>query len=385
MRSFVLILSLLSTVWANTDQTLDIPAPPPLRAMPQGSLHQVPDDVWQTFFESYQLISQNAVKPLESEALLTGALDGMLSTIDRHSRYLTPSEMRYFQTEKHGEYLGLGLRTEWANQKLCVRAVVPGGPAATAGLIPGICLASINDVPATMENAPKLKQLLYRAPPGQRVRLTIATKPQRTLTLISSRVHLDSVGAQMAAPGIGLIQIYQFVSTTAEEIRQHLEALQQKKIQGLIIDLRDNHGGLFDQAVAAADLFLNSGVICALVPRNKHEATTYRAQPGALVEGVPVVLLVNHDTASSAEVFAAALQKHHRARVLGTKTFGKGSLQSVFPLPNGGGIKLTTARILDPTGHPLDQYGVIPDQSLATPDEASWIQAAIDWLNTERQ
>ncbi|MGB9428420.1 MAG: S41 family peptidase [Gammaproteobacteria bacterium] len=313
-----------------------------------------------------QLVKQDYVQPVDDTALINNAIRGMLAGLDPHSAYLDKNDYQQMQIITTGQFGGLGLEVTQQDGAVLVVSPIDGTPAAQAGIETGDVIVRVN---GTALDGLTLDQAvtLMRGKTGTAVTLTVlrrgAPKPL-TFTLTRAEVHVSSVRSRLLEPGYGYVRISQFSEDTGDGVTKAVKALaktNQGPLKGLILDLRNNPGGLLDAAVDVSDVFLNSGIIVSAKGRAPDSNFVRHATPGDILSGAPLVVLVNGGTASAAEITAGALQDNHRALILGTQTFGKGSVQTVIPLPEGGALKLTTALYYTPSGHSIQAEGIQPN------------------------
>jgi carboxyl-terminal processing protease len=321
--------------------------------------------VWLNFAEAYRKIKGHYVEPVDDQQLLEGAIAGMLASLDNHSVYLTAEEMRQFDDTVAGQFLGLGMQVDFVGDAFAITKVVPASPADVAKLRPGQRIVRVNGERVGANSEARLRKALD-ARPGTRVALTVERRKgrQQKLILWPARVHLASTESRLLSKDVGYIRIARFLRTTPEEVRKAILRFRQQMghlPHGLVLDLRDNRGGVLQSGTQVADLFLQEGNIVQTRSRDPNEERRITAHPGDMLDGRPLVVLVDRNTASSAEIVAAALRENNRARLLGERTYGKGTVQSVWELPNHGGIKLTTAHYLTPAGHDIQGKGLQPD------------------------
>jgi carboxyl-terminal processing protease len=321
-------------------------------------------------------IGNNYVEEVPQEKLVYGAIDGMLKQLDAHSEFLTPERLRRIKSETQGELSGIGLEVEVRDGLLTVVSVLPGAPAERAGLARGDQLLAVDGVALNTgeaigvpggtgaPNADTIDRL--RGPAGSRVVLTVRTGrlPPRDVAIVRQVLRVDSVAGSLPEPGLGHVVIRQFQERTDSELQHALQGLERQNgapLRGLVLDLRDNPGGLLEQAVRVADLFLARGLIVRTVGRRGHVLDEEHAQADGPFERLPMICLVNGGSASAAEIVAGALQDHRRAVILGTSTYGKGSVQTVVELEDGSALKLTIARYYTPQGRAIQERGITPD------------------------
>ena len=310
---------------------------------------------------------------LTDRLLMEAAITGMMSTLDPYSSYLNPEGYRNMQAQTHGEFGGLGIEVTMDQKTGFVRIVAPidGTPAAEAGLRSGDLISAVDGVSV---KGMTLVQAVFRmrGPTGSSVRLTLhraENTPPQVVALTRSIVKLHPVQAR-AEGDVGYIRLTTFNERTASEMEDAIAKFKQTlgpRLAGLVLDLRNDPGGLLDQAIAVSDDFIDSGQIVAVRGRRSVEGRSYEAGGDNLIPGLPIVVLINGGSASASEIVAAALQDHHRALVFGTRSYGKGSVQTVSPLPDGGALRLTTARYYRPAGTSVDCVGVNPDLEIKSP------------------
>jgi carboxyl-terminal processing protease len=339
-------------------------------------------------------VKQNYVIDPPSDKLIYNAVNGMLSGLDPHSSYMNAQQYADMQVQTTGQFGGLGLEVTQTDGLLKVITPIDDTPGAHAGIKPGDIIVEINGIATdslTLDDA----VTRMRGAPGTKVTLTIkrnGVSSPVVLTLTREVIKIqdvkDKILTSEAGP-IGYIRLDSFDENADPHIRNAVIDLQKQAhgpIHGYILDLRDNPGGLLDQAVAVSNDFLNSGEIVSTHGRHSQDDQVWYAQSnGDIVQGAPIVILTNAGTASAAEIVTAALQQNRRALVLGTKTFGKGSVQTIMPIDNEGALRLTTALYFTPSGKSIQGYGVSPDVTVndsATPDDAFSSLRETDLLNS---
>jgi carboxyl-terminal processing protease len=328
-------------------------------------------DELRTFTDVFNQARRNYVEPVEDRTLLDAAIRGMLTDLDPHSSYLTPEEYSELKDSSKGRYSGIGVRMDVGDGRIVIDAVIDDSPADRAGINPG-------DVITAMEGEAVKGRLLPDAigqmdgDPGTDLRLTVLTPDGEERELLMTREYLlmPTLGFEWLDDGWGYFRMTQFHQESANHLRDALDSIaaEGKVLEGLFIDLRNNPGGVLQPAVELADGFLEGGRIVSVKGRNTNMQMEFDARPGDWLPGIPVVLLVDRGSASASEVLAGALQDHGRALVVGERTFGKGSVQSVLPLRNGGAIKLTTARYYTPNGRSIQARGILPDVEVTFDD-----------------
>ena len=319
----------------------------------------------QIFSDVLDIVKENYVKEVENEELIDGAISGMLRTLDPHSSYLNPDAYKELQVETKGSFGGIGIEITIRDGLLTVVSPLEGTPADRLGMKAGDHIVKVDGEPtkemSLMEAVKKM-----RGPKGTDVVLTIMregfAKP-RDFVVTRAIIPIKSVRAKTLELGYGYLRLSQFQSTTLRDLRQALAKLEKENqpMKGLVLDLRNNPGGLLDQSVKVSDEFLDDGLIVYTDGRLKSQHMRFEAHQNTRPHPYPIVVLVNDGSASAAEIVAGALQDHKRAIVLGVKTFGKGSVQTVMPLRNGAALRLTTALYYTPSGRTIQAKGIEPD------------------------
>ncbi|WP_417913329.1 S41 family peptidase [Candidatus Electronema sp. TJ] len=326
------------------------------------------------FANILDLLRQHYVDETSTDSLLLGAVNGMLGSLDPHSSYLSPKELKELQEDASGSFSGVGLEVTMRGGMLTVVAPIAGTPADLQGIKPGDQIVKING--ESIEDMGLREATgLMRGKAGEKVTLTVSRDGQNMdFRLLRTLIPQHSVRAAELAPGFHHLRISNFQDNTAADFKKTLsDAAKKQPVKGLILDLRNNPGGLLDQAVKVADMFISHGLIVSTKGRDSAHDMLFEAHPATEKYAFPTVILVNEGTASASEIVAGALQDHKRALILGTKTFGKGSVQTVVPLPDGSGLRLTTARYYTPSGVSIQETGILPDLVIPfeEPDEAS--------------
>jgi carboxyl-terminal processing protease len=320
-----------------------------------------------TFVEVFNAVERNYVEPVGDRKLIEYAIKGMVSNLDPHSDYLPPESFKEMQEHTTGQFGGLGMEVGMDKDGF-VRVVSPidDTPAQRAGVRSGDLIIKIDDHPVkgmTLTEAVKL----MRGKPGTEVTLTIVRKGEDKPLVIKLKravIKVKSVKSKYLGEGFGYVRISQFQVRTGQEVIEEVNKLEKaygKPLKGLVLDLRNNPGGVLTAAVRVSDAFLNDGLIVYTKGRNPDAQMKFEARRGDVLDGKPIVVLVNEGSASASEIVAGALQDHRRALVAGRKTFGKGSVQTLMPLSNGAAIKLTTARYYTPSGRSIQATGIVPD------------------------
>ncbi len=317
------------------------------------------------FSEVYDRIRQDAVEPVSEGKLVGAAIAGMLSGLDARSAYISEAAYRAMQTPANDDQASLGLAVTIKNGELKVIAPQDGSPAALAGIEPGDLIYAIDKDPTYDLTLAEAEQKL-RGLPGSKVELGLR-RGNRELIQVAvkrARYKLQTVTARLEGENIGYIRVAGFDAGTPAALSGAVQDLRQgagSKLIGFILDLRNNPGGSFDAAVAVADAFIDKGDIVVVKGRKPGSLKRISATPGDIAQGVPIVALINGGTAREAELVAAGLQDNRRAVLLGTKTFGENSIETLIPLPGNGAIRLTTARFLTPSGQRIQGKGLTPD------------------------
>ena len=311
----------------------------------------------------FKIVKDYYVEPIDSKKLIYGSLRGMMNSLDPFSAFFTPDEFKEFTTETQGEFGGIGIEITMENHKLIIVAPIEDTPAWKAGLKAGDIILEIDGKPVekmTLMQAVKL----MRGKPGTKVVLTIWRKGEEKpfkVTITRAVIHVKSVKTKELKDNIGYIRLTQFQENSAEEFEKALEKFKNKK--GIIIDLRNNPGGLLTSAVTIADMLLPKGALIVYTkgrtPRSNEEY--YSESDPVIPKDLPIVVLVNKGSASASEILTGALRDNNRALTVGDTTFGKASVQTLIPLPDGSGIKLTTAHYYTPSGKLIMYKGITPD------------------------
>ncbi len=316
--------------------------------------------------EVFGKIKENYVEKVSDKTLLENAIRGMLSGLDPHSTYLDKTSYKELRVGTTGEFGGLGIVVGMEDGFVKVVSPIDDTPAARAGIKAGDLIIKLDKKTVkgmTLDDAVKL----MRGKPGSSIDLTVVregeTKPL-VIKVVRAKILVKSVKQKTLAPGFGYIRISQFQERTGHDLRAAITKLKKanhNKLKGLVLDLRNNPGGLLDAAVAVSDTFLKKGVIVSVRGRNPAADMKYQANPNDWIDGAPLVVLINGGTASASEIVSGALQDHKRAIIMGQLSFGKGSVQTVVPLGNDTAIKLTTARYYTPSGRSIQAQGIQPD------------------------
>jgi carboxyl-terminal processing protease len=319
----------------------------------------------ESFSNILSIVRKNYVEDVETKNLVNGAINGMLNSLDPHSAYLTPELYKELQSDTQGRFGGLGIEITVKSGILTVVSPIEDTPAAKAGIKPGDQIFKIEEeFTKDMSLVDAVKKM--RGAKGTKINLTIKRESVADLlefTLVRDVIRVQSVRTRNLEPGYGYIRLAQFQERSDRDLQRTLEKMAAEKggIKGLVLDLRNNPGGLLTQAVRVSDMFLDSGLIVYTEGRIESQKQRYFAQKDGTWTDFPIVVLVNGGSASASEIVAGALQDHKRAVVLGTKTFGKGSVQTILPLDDNSALRLTTARYFTPKGRSIQATGIVPD------------------------
>ena len=340
---------------------------------------RLPIEDLKIFAEIFGKIKSDYVEDIDDSQLLNDAIKGMLDGLDPHTVYLDPESFREMNIDTHGEFGGLGLEVTMENGVIRIVAPIDDTPAHKAGLKSGDLIISMDGVQVKGLSLGESVSLM-RGKPGSEIVLTIVRKDRPEpfeVTLKRAIIQLESVRAELLETGFGYVRVIQFQIGTATSLRQQLARLAREAgtaLKGLVLDLRDNPGGVLDGAIQVSDTFLRDGLIVSTRGRAEDSEVTFSASPKDYLNDAPLVVLVNGGSASASEIVAGALQDHGRALILGTTTFGKGSVQTILPMLNGAALKLTTARYYTPNDRSIQATGITPDvvsqpaESSQTPD-----------------
>ena len=314
--------------------------------------------------EVMERVKRDYVEPVDDRELLEAAIRGMVGDLDAHSEYLDASAYRDIRISTTGSYTGVGVEISENNGVVTVVTPIKGSPAARAGIRSGDQIVAIDGLRIEETNLPQTIGRM-RGRPGSRIEITVRRNDD--LIVHSMRrevVRVASVSHQFLSPSYGYVRVSQFSESTARELSRSIDEMQDDyggMLEGLVIDLRNNPGGVLDSAVDVSDLFLDDGIIVTADGRNPDSSFSRSAHRGDILDGADIVVLVNEGSAYASEIVAGALQDHRRATIVGTSTFGKGLVQTVMPLSKGRAIKLTTSRYYTPSGDSIHKTGITPD------------------------
>jgi carboxyl-terminal processing protease len=335
-----------------------------------GARAQAAADIYRQlslFGDVFERVRADYVEKPDDGKLIEWAINGMLAGLDPHSSYMDDKSLRDMQIQTRGEFGGLGIEVTMEEGLIKVVAPIDETPAAKAGILANDIITHLDDEPVqglTLNQAVEK----MRGPVGTKIKLKIIRKggdKPLEISITRARIQVRSVRWRLEGDDVGAIRVTQFNEQTTEGLKKAIGGLSTQagnKLKGFIIDLRNNPGGLFDQAISVSDAFLEKGEIVSTRGRNAEEAQRFNARAGDLTKGKPVIVLINGGSASAAEIVAGALQDHKRATVIGTRSFGKGSVQTIIPLGSrNGAVRLTTARYFTPSGRSIQAKGISPD------------------------
>ena len=359
LTSLALAIALIGSsalTWAETTPSAAPQAPLPLEDL-------------RTFAEVMDRIKAAYVEPISDKVLLENAIKGMLSNLDPHSAYLEPEDFRDLQESTSGEFGGLGIEVGTEEGFIKVISPIDDTPASAAGIQPGDLIVKIDGQPtkglSMIEAVDKM-----RGKAGSKIELSLVREGGKPFDVVLTRavIKVRSVKSQLLEDNYGYVRVTQFQVNTGEEVGKALNKLRKdngKKLQGLVLDLRNNPGGVLQAAVEVSDHFLKKGLIVYTEGRIANSELRFSADPADASEEVPLVVLINGGSASASEIVAGALQDHKRGVLMGTDSFGKGSVQTVLPLNNDRALKLTTALYFTPNGRSIQAQGIVPDIEVA--------------------
>lgn len=361
IRLNILLPMLLATCW--------------LAVQPVAAENEPAQEELRTFAEVFERIRSHHVENLDDERLIRGAIRGMLAELDPDSAYLNEQAFQALRETTRGQFGGIGIEVNEHVGRLKVIAPMDHTPAHKAGIQPGDLIETIDHQPVAIMTLDEAVEAM-RGAPGSKVHLVVfrpSDASRMELEIEREIIEIPSVSEQLLTPDTGYLRIAQFQRQSKTHVRLALENLQEHAegpLRGLVLDLRNNPGGALQAAVDVASLFLDDRLVVATRGRAERQERIYRSSSGAVIAHMPMVVLVNQGSASAAEILAAALRDHARAVMIGTQTFGKGSVQTLLPLSGGRGLKLTTARYYSPAGSPIDAQGLTPDITIDPTDPA---------------
>ncbi len=362
---FGLGLALGSTVWTAFKGQAKATAPPLDPTIESAAL----------VAEVIDRVRREYVDRVDDKRIVEAAIRGIVADLDQHSTFLNAEEYEDIRISTSGNYTGIGLDVNLDDGKVTVVTPLDDAPAARAGILPGDVVSAVNDVPVDAGNV-EASVSRMRGASGTSVTLDVlrpGSEAPLRFALTRSEVHVKTVQSEYLGNGLAYVRLSSFAESTAGDLEQAardlLAAAGRAELLGMVLDLRSNPGGLLDSAVHVADTFLAEGVIVSGTGRIRQAQFEQIAAAGDVLEDVPMVVLVNSASASASEIVAGALQDHHRARIVGETTYGKGSVQTVMPLGEGSAIKLTTSRYLTPSGRSINGSGIEPDVVVHSDDQ----------------
>lgn len=316
----------------------------------------------QLFGQAFDIIQKDYVESPETDKLIESAIDGMLRSLDPHSGFLSANSFKEMREQTRGDFGGLGIEVTMEEGLVKVISPIDDTPAAKAGLEAGDFISLIDDEPVFgMSLNEAVKKMRGKIGSPIRVMILRENVDPHEVTIIRDRINIQAVKSRQEGD-VGYIRISTFNEKTYQQLKKAIETIQSNNddLVGFVIDLRNNPGGLLDQAIAVSDAFLDHGEIVSTRGRNDDNMQRFNAEEGDLARDFPLVVLINGGSASASEIVAGALQDHHRAIVMGTRSFGKGSVQTIRPMPGNTGIRMTTARYYTPSGRSIQAEGIEP-------------------------
>jgi carboxyl-terminal processing protease len=344
---------------------------------PSKSAAPISDEQLKVFANALDIVSQQYAEPKTSKDLVYGAIQGAVGSLDPHSSFMTPEEFKELQVETKGKFSGIGIEITLKDRKLIVVSPIEGTPAYRAGIKAGDQIVKVDGTPTKNISITEAVRKI-RGPKGSHVILTInrADFPKpKDFSIVRDIIPIHSVKARLIEGNYGYIRVANFQDQTDRDLRGFLTKMRQQTppIKGLVLDLRNDPGGLLDQAVMVADEFLGHGLIVKTEGRDARQRMQFNAHPGDPGDRdpyLPVVVLINEGSASASEIVAGALKDQKRAVIMGTKSFGKGSVQTILPLADGSAMRLTTALYYTPSGKTIHEKGIIPDIEVKDMEES---------------
>ncbi len=333
------------------------------------AVQPLPFEELRTFSEVFGRIKRDYVEPVSDKKLLEGAIKGMLAELDPHSTYLDGEHFKELKEGTTGQFGGLGIEVTMENGFVKVVSPIDDTPAQRAGVKAGDLIVRLDDKPVKGMSLTEAVKIM-RGEPGTDIELTIIREGEEAplkIKITRAIIKVKSVKQKLLEKDFGYVRISSFQSRTGENLIEAIEKLKTENkgnLKGLVLDLRNNPGGVLNAAVDVSDAFLDKGLIVYTKGRIKNAEMRFNAEPDDIVNGAPIVVLINAGSASASEIVAGALQDHHRAVIMGEKSFGKGSVQTILPTSNGGAVKLTTARYYTPSGRSIQAEGIEPDIEL---------------------
>ena len=324
------------------------------------------------FSEVLDKVNNEYVEEIDHSEAMDAAINGVLQSLDPYSAYMSPEIFKEMLTETSGEFGGLGIEVGMEFGVVKVISPIDNTPAEEAGVKAGDYIVKINDIQVQGKTLTEAVELM-RGPVGSTIKITVrrrGVKKAIIFNITREIIKIESVKSKIIEDTVGYIRLTSFNENSADQIKEKIKELRQnKKIEKYILDLRNNPGGLLSQAIKISDFFLNNGEIVSTKSRKKKENRKWFARKGDIIDGKTLIVLINYGSASAAEIVAGALKDHKRAILIGEKSFGKGSVQSIIPLNNRGAIKLTISKYYLPSGKSISEVGIIPDIEIAESSE----------------
>ena len=315
------------------------------------------------FSEVLEKISEEYVEEVNQADVMDSAINGVLQSLDPYSSYLSPEMHQSMQTETSGEFGGLGIEVSMEAGVVKVISPIDNTPASKAGVKAGDYIIKINDDQVQGKTLMEAVDLM-RGPVGSPIKITVRRKGEKkaiVFSIIREKIKIESVNVKIIDDNIGYLRLTSFNENSSGQIKDKINKLKKKSLNGFILDLRNNPGGLLSQAIKIADFFLDNGEIVSTKGRKKIENRKWFAKKGDIINGTSLIVLINYGSASASEIVAGALKDHKRAILLGENSYGKGSVQSIMPLKNKGAIRLTISKYYLPSGKSISEVGVAPD------------------------
>ena len=324
------------------------------------------------FSEVLDKVNNEYVEEIDHSEAMDAAINGVLQSLDPYSAYMSPEIFKEMQTETSGEFGGLGIEVGMEFGVVKIISPIDNTPAEEAGVKAGDYIVKINDIQVQGKTLTEAVELM-RGPVGSTIKITVrrrGVKKAIIFNITREIIKIESVKSKIIEDTVGYIRLTSFNENSADQIKEKIKELRQnKKIEKYILDLRNNPGGLLSQAIKISDFFLNNGEIVSTKSRKKKENRKWFARKGDIIDGETLIVLINYGSASAAEIVAGALKDHKRAILIGEKSYGKGSVQSVIPLNNKGAIRLTISKYYLPSGKSISEVGITPDIEIAESSE----------------
>ncbi len=333
------------------------------------------------FGEVLEKINNEYVEEIDQSESMDSAINGLLQSLDPYSSYMTPENLKEMQTETSGEFGGLGIEVGMEAGVVKVISPIDNTPASKAGLKAGDYIVKINNIQVQGKTLSEAVELM-RGPVGSSIEITVRRRGEKKaliFNIVREIIEIQSVKTEILDKNIGYLRLSSFNENSSQQIKNKISDLKKnQKIKSFILDLRNNPGGLLSQAIRVADFFLEDGEIVSTKSRKKSENKKWFAQKGDITNGKTLVVMINYGSASASEIVAGALKDHKRAIILGERSYGKGSVQSIIPLKNKGAIRLTVAKYYLPSGKSISEVGVTPDIEIIEQDKDFKINSKTD-------